>query len=193
MDGEGIMPERTDEQLVTLVLNGRTESFQILVERYQKQVFSLAYRLCGDYDEAQDLAQESFIRIFQELPRFDVSRRFFPWMYRVAHNACVNQLQKRPRDMASIDDSFDLSDDSDPSSRPDQAYDRQERIRTVQEAIAALPETYRLPLVLKYLRHMSYQEIADQLELPVSTIETRLFRGRNMLKKALASYMENTD
>lgn len=187
------MPQRSDEQLVTLVLNGHTESFQILVERYQKQVFSLAYRLCSDYDEAQDLAQESFLRIYQELPRFDVSRRFFPWMYRVAHNACVNQLQRRPRETSPLEESFDLSDEGDPSARPEQAYDRMEQARTVQEAIAALPENYRAPLVLKYLRHLSYQEIADQLELPVSTIETRLFRGRNMLKKALAAYMENLD
>lgn len=187
------MPERSDEQLVTLVLNGHTESFQILVERYQKQVFSLAYRLCGDYDEAQDLAQESFLRIYQELPRFDLSRRFFPWMYRVAHNACVNQLQRRPRDISPIDENFDLSDENDPSARPDQAYDRLEQAGTVREAIASLPENYRLPLVLKYLRNMSYQEIADQLDLPVSTIETRLFRGRNLLKKALAAYMENKD
>ncbi|MBR5430556.1 MAG: sigma-70 family RNA polymerase sigma factor [Firmicutes bacterium] len=187
------MSQRSDEQLVTLILNGHPESFQILVERYQKQVFSLAYRLCGDYDEAQDLAQESFIRIYQELPRFDVSRRFFPWLYRVAHNVCVNQLQRRPRDLSSLDDSFDLSDEADPGDRPEQAYARVEQAATVQEAIASLPETYRLPLVLKYLRNMSYQEIADQMELPVSTIETRLFRGRNLLRKALESYMSNQD
>ncbi|MBR2783995.1 MAG: sigma-70 family RNA polymerase sigma factor [Firmicutes bacterium] len=187
------MTQRTDEQLVILTLNGHPESFQILVERYQKQVFSLAYRLCGDYDEAQDLAQESFIRIYQELPRFDASRRFFPWMYRVAHNVCVNQLQRRPRDLSPLEESYDLSDEADPATRPDQAYDRTEQAQTVQQAIAALPETYRLPLVLKYLRNLSYQEIADQLELPVSTIETRLFRGRNMLRKALASYVKNSE
>lgn len=184
------MPQRTDEQLVTLILNGRTESFQILVERYQKQVFSLAYRLCGDYDEAQDLAQEAFIRIYNELSRYDLSRPFFPWMYRVAHNVCVNQLQKRPRDTSPLDEVYDLSDESSPELRPEEALARQERIHTVREAIAALPENYRLPLVLKYLRHLSYQEIADQLELPLSTVETRLFRARNMLKKALAGYMD---
>lgn len=185
------MPQYSDEQLVTLAVNGRAEAFQILVERYQKQVFSLAYRLCGDYDEAQDMAQEAFIRIYQELPRFDVTRRFFPWMYRVAHNVCVNQLARRPREGTPLDETFDLSDERSPQARPEQAFAQAEQARAVREAIASLPEGYRLPLVLKYLEGLSYQQISQQLALPVSTIETRLFRGRNMLKKLLAAYIKN--
>ena len=184
------MPQHSDEQLATLAVNGRAEAFQILVERYQKQVFSLAYRLCGDYDEAQDMAQEAFIRIYQELPRFDASRRFFPWMYRVAHNVCVNQLARRPRESTPLDEVFDLADDSGPAAHPEQAFAQLEQADAVRTAIAALPEAYRLPLVLKYLEGLSYKQISDQLSLPVSTIETRLFRGRNMLKQLLAAYIK---
>ena len=183
------MQQLSDEQLVTLVLNGRTQAFSLLVERYQKQVFALAYRLGGDYDEARDMAQEAFIRIFQELPRFDASRRFFPWMYKVAHNTCINMLRKRPRETAPLESVYDMAagDDSRDGS-PVASYEQLELSETINRALQSLPENYRLPLVLKYVSGMSYQEIAQQMELPVSTIETRLFRGRAMLKKALEPY-----
>ena len=185
------MQQHTDEQLVKMVLSGQTAAFELLVQRYQKQIFALAYRLGGDYDEAQDMAQEAFVRIYQELSRFDTGRRFFPWMYRVAHNTCVNILHKRPKDTSSLEDALPFWEDDNSSSSPTEAFALQERAEKVQSALQSLPENYRLPLVLKYLEGMSYQEISDQLSLPVSTIETRLFRGRNMLKKLLQPYIKS--
>jgi len=177
----------SDEQLVVLVLEGQKLAFEILVERYQKQIFALAYRLGGDYDEARDLAQEAFLRIYRELPRFDPGRRFFPWMYRVAHNTCINLLHKRPKDVTPLDQVLELPDGG---ADPDGSYERIELNEAINSALQALPEQYRLPLVLKYLEGMSYQQISEQLDLPVSTIETRLFRGRGMLKKVLAGYLK---
>ena len=176
------MQHLSDEQLVVLVLQGQSEAFAILVERYQKQIFALAYRLGGDYDEA---------RIYQELSRFDSSRRFFPWMYRVAHNTCVNILHKRPKETTPLEAVYDLaaSDTSDEGS-PVARYEQLELGDAINGALQSLPEKYRFPLILKYLEGMSYQEIAEQLDLPVSTIETRLFRGRAMLKKALKEYQK---
>ena len=185
------MQHLSDEQLVVLVLQGQSEAFAILVERYQKQIFALAYRLGGDYDEARDMAQEAFVRIYQELSRFDSSRRFFPWMYRVAHNTCVNILHKRPKETTPLEAVYDLaaSDTSDEGS-PVACYEQLELGDAINGALQSLPEKYRFPLILKYLEGMSYQEIAEQLDLPVSTIETRLFRGRAMLKKALKEYQK---
>ncbi len=181
------MQKLSDGQLVTLALNGRQEAFEVLVERYQKQVFALAYRLGGDYDEARDMAQEVFIRIYQELPKFDNSRRFFPWMYRVAHNTCINILHKRPKEAVPLDSIYDLAAEGAANgSSPVASYEQLELADTLEGALRQLPESYRLPLVLKYVGGFSYQEIAEQMDLPVSTIETRLFRGRTMLKKALA-------
>lgn len=182
------MQERSDEQLVMLVLQGDNSAFEILVNRYQKQVFALAYRLGGDYDEARDIAQEVFLRIYQELKRFDTSRRFFPWMYRVAHNTCVNLLHKRPRDVTPLDNLLDLTDDTAPGS-PDDSYEQTERTQMVHAALQALPASYREPLVLKYLEGLSYRQISQMLDVPVTTVEARLFRGRNMLKKALTDYL----
>lgn len=184
------MQHLSDEQLVKLVLSQKKDAFEILVERYQNQVFALAYRLGGDYDEAKDMAQESFIRIYQELPRFDPERRFFPWMYRVAHNTCINLLHKRPRETTPLESVFDkAAGDEFEEGNPTAHYEQLELNDAINQALQTINENYRLPLVLKYLEGMSYQEIADQLDLPVSTIETRLFRGRGMLKKALKKYL----
>lgn len=183
------MQERSDEQLVALVLQGEDAAFEILVNRYQKQVFALAYRLGGDYDESRDVAQEVFLRIYQELKRFDTSRRFFPWMYRVAHNTCINLLQKRPRETAPLDNVAEARDEALPHS-PDASYEQKETTEMLQAALQALPDSYRQPLVLKYLEGLSYKQISEIMDLPVTTIEARLFRGRGMLKQALAEYIK---
>ena len=184
------MQQRSDEQLALLALNGDAAAFEILVIRYQKQIFALAYRLGGDYDEAKDMAQEAFFRIYQELTRFDSSRRFFPWMYKVAYNTCVNQLHKRPKVSTPLESIGEAESAGDPEGDPSAAFVQLEQSEMLQSALKDLPEHYRIPLVLKYLEGMSYQEISEFLDLPVTTIETRLFRGRNMLKEKLAAYIK---
>ena len=187
------MQHLSDEQLVVCVLNGENVAFEILIQRYEKQVFALAYRLGGDYDEAKDMAQEAFIRIYQELPRFDIERRFFPWMYRVAHNTCINLLIKRPKEVTPLDAIIDFqADSSDRERNPGFSYEQKELGEAINSALQALPEQYRLPLVLKYLEGMSYKQISEQMDVPVSTIETRLHRGRSLLKKALRNYLKHS-
>ena len=183
------MRRLSDEELVVLVLKGKQEAFGVLVERYQNQIFSLAYRLGGDYDQAQDMAQEAFLKIYQELAHFDVHRRFFPWMYRVAHNVCVNLLHKNTQKVGYLEDGAIEHADEREESNPVLSFERVERGQAVARALQSLPENYRLPLIFKYLQGMSYQQIAEQLQLPVSTIETRLFRGRNMLREILGEYL----
>ena len=186
------MRSLSDEQLVTLVREGCIDAFAILVERYEKQIFALAYRLGGDYDEARDMAQESFLRVYQELSRYDANRRFFPWLYRVAHNTCINLMHRRPKETTPLDNIIDLRiDEMDREANPGVSYEQQELGHAINQALQALPENYRLPLVMKYLEGMSYQQISDQLDLPVSTIETRLFRGRKMLKQALSAFLRS--
>lgn len=186
------MRDLSDEQLVMLVRKGCNDAFSILVERYQKQIFALAYRLGGDYDEARDMAQESFLRVYRELAHYDESRRFFPWMYRVAHNTCINMMHRRPKETAPLDAIIDLRVDAeDAEANPGLSYEQQELNSSINQALQALPETYRLPLVMKYLEGMSYQQISEQLELPISTIETRLFRGRKMLKNTLSKFLHS--
>lgn len=185
------MKHLLDEELVKKCLSGDDAAFEVLVKRYEKQIFSLAYRLCGDYDEAGDLAQEAFIHIYRVLDKFSDNRKFFPWMYRVAHNVCVNTLAKRPKETVSMDNlvNVDLGGASQ-TEGPEQKFLQQETGDMIREAISDLPENYRLPVMYRFLEDLSYQEIADKMEVPVSTIETRLFRGRQMLQKKLKLLLE---
>jgi RNA polymerase sigma-70 factor (ECF subfamily) len=177
-----------DEELVERVLAHDNEAFAELVRRYEKQVFSLAYRLSGDYDEAADLAQEAFLQIYRGLDKFDPTKKFFSWMYRVAHNTCLNVLQKKPKNQISLDGTETFLGAAPESESPENVYAGQELRAKIDLAIAELPDTYRDVIYLRYIGELSYQEIADRLELPVSTIETRLFRGRQLLQKALKEY-----
>ena len=141
---------RDVERLSQLYIDGRLSP---------EQTFALAYRLGGDYDEAKDMAQEAFIRIYNEMHRYDPQRRFFPWMYRVAHNCCVNLLQKRPKDLSPLDDVGEFRPSLNAAENPEQRYAQREFGESLTRALRQLPEHYRTPIVLKYLEGFSYQLI----------------------------------
>ena len=186
------MRRLADSELVKLCLIGQREAYSILIERYQKQVFSLAYRLCGDYDEAQDMTQEVFLHIYGQLSKFDLECKFFPWMYRIAHNKCVNFLVRKSKSnqttlldgMAEV-----MSIKTDQDESPEALFEKKEQEMLLYQALKELPEQFCMPLLLKYIEDLSYNEISEKLGLPVSTIETRLFRGRKLLKKRLAKVL----
>ncbi|MBQ3181075.1 MAG: sigma-70 family RNA polymerase sigma factor [Firmicutes bacterium] len=180
-----------DEDLARRAQQGDQDAFAELVRRYEKQIFSLAYRLCGDYDEAADLAQEAFLRIYRMLHRYDPEKKFFSWMYRVAHNSCINALSKRPANVVPVEqaEEYMTNDGDDTAAGPERGYLQQELRSQIDRAIASLPDNYRDIVYLRYIEDMSYQQIADVLQLPVSTIETRLFRGKKQLQKKLLELM----
>ncbi|ATW28642.1 RNA polymerase sigma factor [Candidatus Formimonas warabiya] len=182
------MDRLQDEQLVELCLQGKREAFEVLVKRYERQIFSLAYRLTNNYDDAVDLAQEVFLHLFRVLDKFDGDRKFFPWMYRIATNVCYNALKKRPKEFLPLDNVIEFT--SLTSDQPEACFESKEIQETVHKAIAELPENFRVPMVLKYLEDMSYQQISEVMNLPVSTIETRLYRGRILLQKRLSNLVE---
>ena len=185
------MERLLDEVLVAKTLEGNKEAFSVLVERYQKQIYSLAYRLCGDYDGARDLAQDSFLKIYESLNRFDPDRKFFSWMYRVAHNVCVNALNKKQQELVPLDNIIDFEPSlPDARTQPEVSFEQKERQRLISQALLELPEQFRIPLTLKYIEGFSYKEISERLQLPESTIETRLFRGRKMMQKKLHSLLK---
>jgi len=180
-----------DEMLVRSCLQGDMGSFGELVRRYQKQVYSLAYRLTNDAEEAMDLSQEVFLKIYQVLERYDETRPFFPWMYKVASNVCHSVLRKKPQESIPLDKIIEFTPLMPKvESQPEDYYESREIQLLVQQAIAELPERYKVPMVLRYLEDLTYQQIAEVMELPVSTIETRLYRGKALLQKRLSIVME---
>lgn len=180
------MESLSDELLVRQVLDGTTEAFGVLVKRYERQIYSLAYRLTNDSEEAQDLGQEAFIKIYRSLDKYDPGRPFFSWMYKVAANQCYSMLRQKREAMTSLDEVADfVPSDPEVASHPELYAENAETRRRVREALAGLPENYRMPLVLRYLEDLSYREIAEMLDLSLSAVESRIHRGRQMLISTL--------
>ena len=182
-----------DEVLVSLTIHGNKDAFCEIVTRYQKQIYSLAYRLTNNPDDAQDLAQEAFSKIYLVLSKYDPGRPFFPWMYKVAANVFYSKLRSgrnKPQEV-SLDKVIDFSPLV-PSrdTHPEEYSLVRETQELVQRAIAELPENYRVPIVLRYLEELSYKGISEVMGLPVTTIETRLYRGKILLQKRLERIIE---
>jgi RNA polymerase sigma-70 factor (ECF subfamily) len=176
------MGQPSDEVLAQRVQAGDAHAFAELVNRYQRTVLNLAYRMLGDAQEAEDIAQEVFIRAYQSLGRFDPSRRFFSWLYRIAVNRCLSaRAQRRPGPLV---DGMEQAL-PDPATSPEQQATRAETRAAVRHAIAGLPEHERVVVALRYGADLSYEEIASTMQLPLGTVKTRLFRARQRLADLL--------
>lgn len=183
-----------DEELVQLCLQGDRAAFAEIVNRYQKQIYSLAYRLTNNAEDAQDLTQEVFIKLYQVLDKFDGKRNFFSWMYKVATNVCYTALRRKPQQSVPLEKVIEFAPIIPQSdSQPEDYTERKEIQRLIQEAVAQLPENYRVPIVLRYVEEMSYQQIAEAMGLPLTTIETRLYRGKSLLQRRLSLLLEGRE
>lgn len=180
-----------DQILVEEVLKGNDEAFRIIIERYQKPIFNMAFRMCGDYDEAADLAQEAFLQVYRVLDKYDPNKKFFSWMYRVSHNICINVLNKKPKNIISMDEvQENRLYSEDPLTQPEKYYSNRELRQNIDSAIMNLPDTYHDVIYMRFVHNLSYQEIADVMNLPISTIETRIYRGKALLQKQLKEFAE---
>jgi RNA polymerase sigma-70 factor (ECF subfamily) len=177
----------TDQQLVRKTLDGEKEAFSVLIKRYSKQIYSLTYRLTNDPEDARDLAQEAFIHIYKVLDKYDQKRSFFSWMYKVSSNVCYNNLRRnKSKKEVSLDKIIEFTPlVARGEVQPEERYVRIETQALVRKAVAELPEIYRMPLVLRYLEDLTYRQIAEVMDLPLTTIETRLYRGKALLQKRL--------
>lgn len=177
------MPE-TDEAIALLVQQGKSERFGELVERYEAKLLRYARKFLLDPEDAQDIVQDVFIKAYENFQSFDVTRKFSPWIYRIAHNEFVNELKKREsrKTMFTIDFDtlFPYLQASDTADRL--ALERDTR-EILEKHLDKLDAKYREPLILYYLESMDYREIADILRIPVSTVGVRLARARTMLQK----------
>jgi RNA polymerase sigma-70 factor, ECF subfamily len=158
---------------------GDTQAYACLVERHRPFVLSLAYRLCGSSEEAQDVAQDAFVRAWQALPRFRGDASFRTWIYRITSNVALERLRKQPA--VPISDEQATADDASPET----LALRSERQRAVQRAIARLPSESRLVLVLREYEGLTYQEIATVAGIPLGTVMSRLHYARQWLRQHL--------
>ena len=168
-----------------MVQKGDIDSFRILMERYEPKMTRYAKRFFFDGDEGKDLVQEVFIKAYVNIKSFDTTRRFSPWIYRIAHNEFVNNIKKRQkeRENVSIFDFDLLFPHLVAKETADDGFNKAEVKAMLEGSLNKLGPKYKEPLVLYYFEDMDYREIADILHIPISTVGVRLQRGRAMLKK----------
>lgn len=174
-------------------------AFDELVDRYERRIFNLVYRMIGDYDEAADLTQDTFVAAYRSFDGFRSEAGPYTWLYRIAVNVCKNRFRERDRrgmESLSLDDDEILiggqalqSTAACPLPSPERALEREEMRRLVEEAIQSLPDEYRIVAVLRDLHGLSYREIADAADLSIDVVKTRIARARGMLRRKLEHYL----
>jgi RNA polymerase sigma-70 factor (ECF subfamily) len=188
---------REDAELIQRCQRGDREAMNQLIQVHQKHVFNLAFRLSNNYDDAQDIAQEAFIRVFNSIHNFRGDANFTTWMHRIVTNVFLDERKKqRVREHGSLDEYLELEDSSvarqieDPSPGPEDAVEQRERHEVVAQAVLQLPENQRVMIALYHFQGRSYEEIAATMQLPIGTVKSRLNRARLALKEKLGAARE---
>ncbi len=182
--------EQDEAQLVVASKQGDQDAFAQLVQQHQRRVFNLVFRMLQEYEEANEVTQETFLAAWQGLPSFRGDARFSTWLYRIAYNCALKQLEQRKRDQAlqTVVQAEYVAANRNEEERVDAELEAHARQSAVHEQLAMLPAKYRIVLVLRHLQEKTYEEMAEILTLPVGTIKTHLFRARNLLKERLETF-----
>lgn len=175
-----------DQDLIGAAKKGNRDAFSVLIKRYHLQIFNMLYALVGDWDEADDLTQETMVKAYQALGRFEGRAQFYTWLYRIGIN-CWKDWCKTPRKQREVGDVLDdgqsLFDQYAAPEITDAQVQRTELQEMLKLALSKLPEEYRAALVLREIDGLGYDEIADVLDCSLGTVKSRIFRGRTQLKK----------
>lgn len=189
---QGRLPDSapTDEELIARVLGGDQGAYTILVERHSDLVYAIVSRIVLNEADADDVAQEAFVRAYHALPRFRGDSKFSSWLYRIAVNRSLTHLKRTKRRAAVLDPTTGARAEVEaslgaPRERPDEAVLREERRVAVRAAVADLPARYRAVVTLFYLEERNYKEVAEILGIPMGTLKTHLHRARALLREAL--------
>ena len=174
------MAASPDRELLVRARRGDRNAFGELVTCYQTGVFNVCYRLLHERDEAEDLAQETFMRAYDRLHIFDLDREFGPWIRRIAANLCLNYLESR-----KVTVQLDEERDADESQRPEKQVEVHERSAQIRATLLSLPPHYRVVIELRHYQELSYDEIARELQIPLSDVKSHLFRARKLLAEKL--------
>lgn len=176
---------------VKQVLKGDQNAFGEIVEIYKDKVFQLSFRMLGNRHEAEDIAQEAFIRAYVNIQSFNINLKFSTWLYRIATNLCIDRIRKKKPDyyldaeVAGTEGLTMYSQIPAKTPLPEDDVESLELQDTIQREISNLPEKYRTVIVLKYIDELSLNEISEILDMPLGTVKTRIHRGREALRKQL--------
>jgi len=180
-----------DPELLRRCLAGDEEAYRQLVDRYQRQVYSLALRMVRQVEDAEDLTQETFVRMFRALDRYDPARPLGAWLYTITSRLCIDHLRRRRLRPISLHQVIPGSEEEhvieaiDPGLKPEERALREEEERRMRDLIDTLPPHYRIVVLLRHQQDLSYEEIAEALRLPLGTVKARIHRARALLKRHL--------
>ena len=188
-----------DQALVERVQKGETRAFDLLVRKYQHKIVSVVTRYVSDWSEAQDVAQEAFIRAYRAIGAFRGDSAFYTWIYKIAINTAKNHLvskgRRPPIGDITIDDAVQLEGASQLRDRatPERELMRQEIERTVSTTVEELPEELRMAITLREVDGLSYEEIAEAMNCPIGTVRSRIFRAREAIDGKLRPLLSEDD
>jgi len=174
---------RTDMELIEACLSGDQECFTELVNRYKNLVYSIILRMTKDNDEASDLAQDVFLKVYRNLGSYTPQFRFSTWIMRITSNHIIDHHRKKRLETVSLEAHMtDTGFSGGTVSSPESLYLKQEQTERINKIVASLPDMYKIPVVLYHQEGLSYQEISDRTGEPLSKVKNRIFRGRKLLK-----------
>ncbi len=191
--------DHTDEELMLRVQGGDTDCYDVLVERYKVRLFNYLFRLTGNRDEAEEFAQEAFVKAFIHAEKYKTIARFSTWLYTIATNLVRNRIRSRSRAPQIVSlwarvfgdgDEERVVEIPDPQRTPDETINDRELSDIIREAIQRIPEKYRTSFVLREINEMSYEEIAAVTGLKLGTVRSRINRARNHFRQVVAPLLE---
>jgi len=183
MTGEtGISTDTVERSLVLQAKNGSQEAFTLLIRNYIQRVYRTAYAILHNADDAEDVAQETFVRAFQNIGRFDEARPIFPWLHRIARNLSLNRIERVNNRESRLPD-MDYIEGRGPG--PEKSLMDSEQIEAVRRAVQRLPDAHREIIELSHFQECSYREISEILSIPIGTVMSRLYNARKKLKSLL--------
>lgn len=191
-----------EEKLVRKAQKGDVEAFEKIISDYRSLVFNVSYRFSDNAEDAADMSQEIFIKLFRNINSFRFQSKLSTWIYKIATNTCLDIVKKKRRDVAAFSLNSDMEDEdgksfsseiADNSPTPDVVAERNEMKNAVNRAISMLPDDYRIAIILRDIQGLSYDDIADIVDCSVGTVKSRISRGRKNLREILLKDRELFD
>lgn len=196
-DNNNKMSEKSlDAELVDQAKQGHMPAFEMLVNRYQQRVANVIAKLVKDRSEIEDIAQEVFIKVYRALPRFRGDSSFYTWVYRIAINTAKNYLVAKSRRIQNTQveyeeaESFSVNEEHRNLDTPDAVYARGELEQVMSKAINQLPDDLKTAIVLREVDGLSYEDIAEEMDCPIGTVRSRIFRARDAIDQALKPLLD---
>lgn len=171
--------------------SGDLGSFERLIEKYQQVAYNIAYRMVGNEEDAKDITQEAFIKVFKSIVSFREDSSFSTWLYRIVMNTCKDELRKKKLKVISIDRDIEVGESSvnfeipDHTYSPEAIYEKKQLHAMLSQALTDLPEQNRIVVIMRDVQGFSYEDIAECINIPVGTVKSRINRGRHMLRELI--------